>query len=110
MGTSVSVKVVVGKRTLKEAMAKYEVRRKLREVADVIGPIAIRMALEASNEFLAESIRIENGTRPGTNSPNGFARPYSRVVATSEGALAQEYGDVGVDRTAIIRRAAEAGR
>lgn len=98
-------RVQLAKSTIREAMTNRQVRAKLKEVADVIGPEVRRLALEAADQLLAESVRIEQGTRPGTKSPEGFARPYARVLIADPRASSYEYGDEGVDKAAIIRRA-----
>lgn len=98
-------KIVIGKSILDEAARSAEVRRALRDKAERVLPRAQRLAYAAGAKAFGDSLRVEEGTRPGTKSPTGIKRPYARVIATSADATAQEYGDVGVNKQAILRRA-----
>lgn len=76
------------------------------DTAERILPIAKRIAYQDGARKFADSLRIESGTRPGTKSPTGIRRPYVRVIAGSEDASAQEYGDVGMPKKRLFARAA----
>lgn len=84
-----------------------EVAAALRAKAERILPRAQRLAYQAGATQLAQSQHIEDGKKPGTKA-EGFKRPYSRVVADSADAQAQEYGADGVPKQAILRRASRA--
>lgn len=88
-----------------EAMQTDTVRHGIDEVADGILPRAVAIARAAGAVSFAESLRREDGTRPGSKAVGGFHRPFARVIATSEGAEAVEHGDVGVTRQAVLARA-----
>jgi hypothetical protein len=99
---------LVSKRTLDEAAASPAVRAALRAKAKRVLPRAQRLAYAAGAKEFGDSLRIEEGTRPGTKSPSGIKRAYVRIIATSEDATAREHGDVGVPKQAILRRSAGA--
>ncbi|MGU3409115.1 hypothetical protein ACLBWP_03325 [Microbacterium sp. M1A1_1b] len=99
---------VISKSTLDEAAATPVVRAALRAKAKRVLPRAQRLAYAAGAKAFGDSLRIEEGTRPGTKSPSGIKRPFVRVIATSADAAAQEHGDVGVPKQAILRRSAGA--
>lgn len=98
-------KVVLGGDIIGAASRTDAVRRALRDKADRILPRAQRLAYTAGAKRFGDSLHVEEGTRPGTKSSGGYKRPYARVIATSEDATAQEYGDAGVSKQAILRRA-----
>jgi hypothetical protein len=100
--------VVVSRVTLDEAARSPEVAKALKDRADRILPRAQRLAYAAGLKDFGDSLRVESGVRPGSKSPEGVKRPFARVIAGSEDAEAVEYGDVGVSKQAILRRAMSA--
>ena len=98
-------KVVLGRGIIDQAAASPVVRRAIRDKADRILPRAQRLAYAAGAKAFGDSLRVEEGTRPGTKSSGGYKRPFARVIATSADATALEHGDVGVSKQAILRRA-----
>jgi hypothetical protein len=100
--------VVISRVTLDMAARTPEVAKALKDRADRILPRAQRMAYAAGAKQFGDSLRVESGIRPGTKSREGVKRPFARVIAGSGDAEAQEYGDVGVPKQAILRRAMNA--
>ncbi|MBT1630454.1 hypothetical protein [Curtobacterium flaccumfaciens] len=98
-------KVILGRSITDQAAASPAVRRAIRDKADRILPRAQRLAYAAGAKAFGDSLRVEEGTRPGTKSSGGYKRPFARVIATSADATAVEHGDVGVSKQAILRRA-----
>ncbi|RBQ00148.1 hypothetical protein CRD59_00975 [Bifidobacterium xylocopae] len=82
-----------------------EVRGALVGTAKRLLPICQRLAIQEGCTEFADSLRIEQGTRPGTKSPTGIKRPYARVIAGSEDAAEQEHGSLRYPRHAFFNRA-----
>lgn len=101
-------KVILGKDLIGEAARSAPVRKAIRDKADRVLPRAQRLAYAAGAKAFGDSLRVEEGTRPGTKSSRGYKRPFARVIATSADATAVEHGDVGVSKQAILRRAMNA--
>jgi len=99
-------KTVIGRDVTAQALKSPKVRAELRKRRDVVLDKAFRIAMAGGHTKFALALRAEDGTRPGTKSSSGIRRPYSRVIAGSADATSLEYGDVGVNRQAILRRAA----
>ncbi|MFT9059700.1 hypothetical protein [Bifidobacterium aquikefiri] len=90
---------------INQAAQSEPVRKAIYEEAQRLLPIAKRIAYaEHATEF-GDSLHVESGTRPGTKSVSGLRRPYSRVIANSEDAEAQEHGTSQKMKTAILARA-----
>lgn len=98
-------KVVIGRGIIDQAAASPKVKQALRDKRDRILPRAKRIAYSEGAKEFGDSLRAEDGVRPGTKSSGGYKRPFSRVIATSADATAREHGDVGVSKQAILRRA-----
>ena len=98
-------KIVITPETLDQAARTAKVRQALLDKANRILPRAQRLAYAAGAKEFGDSLRVLSGTRPGTKSPEGVKRPFAQVIAGSEDAESQEYGDVGVPKQAILRRA-----
>lgn len=101
-------KVVVTKDLIRTAMNDPKVRAELRSLGRAVMDEVERVAREAGLDDFADGVRLETGKRPGTKSPEGLARPFARVLVASADAMQHEYGDVGVEKQAILRRAAAA--
>jgi len=101
MGTTVKV----GQDLLSQVIASPKVRAGIRSVADDLAPSVRRIALEVGAVAYAESVVREGGTRPGTKSVEHIRRPYERVLITARDAAAREWGDVNVQKQAILARA-----
>lgn len=101
-------RVVVTKDLIRTAMNDPAVRAELRSLGRAVMDEVEREARAAGLIEFADGVRLETGQRPGTKSPEGLARPFARVLVASADALQQEYGDVGVEKQAILRRAAAA--
>jgi hypothetical protein len=95
---------VVSRETINRAAQSPAVRRALQMKRDRVLARAQRLAIAAGLPEYGRSLRGEDGTRPGTRSPTGIKRPFSRVIATSADATSTEYGDQGVQKRAILRR------
>lgn len=80
-------------------MRSREVRDELPPVAEAVRDRAKAIANSAGDSDLADSYRVEEGTRPR-------GRPYARIITDHERAEGAEYGDEGVDRLRILGRAA----
>lgn len=103
-------RVVVDPESLDAAADSPQVLAALRAKAERILPTARRLAIAAGATDFANALRLEVGRRPGTkvHGAHKFKRPYARVIAGSEDAEALEYGDKGVSKQAILRRAMNA--
>ena len=77
----------------KNVLRNPEVRKALNATARRLAPIVRRIAYQEGDPSYAESVRIEQGVRPGTKSPTGIRRPYSRVAIGDEHAAEKEWGD-----------------
>lgn len=97
--------VIVRQDLLSQIIADPKVRAALRSIADDLAPSVRRIALEVGAVAYAESVAREGGTRPGTKSAQHIRRPYERVLITARDAAAREWGDVGVQKQAILARA-----
>jgi hypothetical protein len=106
--TMAGTRVVIDRATLTAAAHSPVVRMGLRQKRDRILARAERLAIAGGAPGFARALRRESGTRPGTKSPSGIRRPFERVIATSTDASKVEYGDKGVRKQAILRRAASA--
>ena len=100
--------VVIDRLTIDEAARSADVAAALKEKAERILPVAQRLAYAAGAKDFGDSLHVEVGVRPGTKAKGGVKRPYARVIAGSEDAEAAEYGDKGVSKQAILRRAMSA--
>ena len=98
-------KVVIGRGIIDQAVRNPAVRKAMRDKAERILPRAQRLAYAAGAKQFGDSLRVEEGTRPGTKANGGYKRPFARVIATSADATQVEHGDVGVSKQAILRRA-----
>ena len=67
---------------VQQAVQTPPVRRRLRARAQLIAARSRAMAAREGLRDMAGSIRVEEGTRPGTKA-DGFRRPYARVVASN---------------------------
>lgn len=99
-------KVIIGHDVVAAAMRSSKVRPALAARRDQVLGNARRIAAAAGAAAVARSLRSESGTRPGTKATTGIRRPFERVTATAPDAADREYGNVGVRRDAIMRRAA----
>lgn len=84
---------------LGEIMRSEEVRGILSDVADQLQKIA-QAPLDPED---AAEITREDGTRPGTKSPEGAIRPYSRVSAP----VSWEFGGPNQTRLRLLGTAVE---
>lgn len=78
MGAHVDISI----ETLQAAAESQAVRSALAAQARLLLPRAQRVAAQNGRTRLAKALRIESGTRPGTNAHGGFKRPYVRLAAT----------------------------
>lgn len=90
----------------KNVLENPKITSAMLDTAERALPIARRIAYQDGARKFADSLRIESGTRPGTKSPTGIRRPYVRVIAGSEDAAAQEYGDMGMPKKRFFARTA----
>lgn len=74
-------KVTITKDLLERAMGTDAVRQALAQRARLVHPRAVRAAADAGALEFAKRLRVEEGVRPGTKSPDGIRRPYARVIA-----------------------------
>lgn len=87
------------------ALESSSVRARVDARAEAVLARAQRLALAAGAYEMAKELRIVRGVRPGSKSPTGIERPYSRVVA--ELSPEQRAADAGAKLThrQIMRRA-----
>lgn len=81
------------------------VRQALDATARRLVPILKSEALRDGDPAYAASVRMESGTRPGAKSPNGYRRPYARVLIGDPSANAKEYGNGHFPKKGYLRRA-----
>lgn len=99
-------KMTISTRILNEAMGKPKVRAALKAKADRMLPTAKAVALSVGATEFADALRIAEGTRPGTNSPSGFKRPFARVIADVTPEMKKKDGRTQLTRQQILRRSA----
>ncbi|PFG19872.1 hypothetical protein [Serinibacter salmoneus] len=88
------------------ALESPAVREALRRRAEQLLPRAQRLAYTAGANSFAKSLRVEQGTRPGTKAKNGLQRPFARVVGDSTDEIARADAAAKLTRRQILRRAA----
>lgn len=89
----------------KNVLENPQVTSALMSTAQRLLPITKRIAYQDGASDFADSLRIETGVRPGAKSPTGIRRPYVRIIAGSEDASAQEFGDGKLPKKRLFGRA-----
>lgn len=100
------MKLRITKRTTDAAMKSPAVRAELRRRAERTLPKVRAIAYSANAQHLAKSLRVTEGTRPGTGSRLGISRPYARVEGDSDPATRRADRRAGAKLThlKIMRR------
>lgn len=80
-GGVVAEKPTITRETLEQAMQTDVVRMALRQRAARVLPRAQGEAAKAGRVRLSKALRVEEGTRPGTQAQGGIQRAYARVAA-----------------------------
>lgn len=97
-------KTTISTRLINQAMGSNKVHAALKAKADRVLPRAKAIAYSVGASEFADALEVREGTRPGTNSPSGFKRPYARVVATVTPELKKKDGRTSLTRQQILRR------